>query len=108
MVGWEAALGEPAIDALTDYTLALSQGEAQGHPAEVPYMQYCAACHGADGGGNPMLGAPDLTDDASLYGQSPAAIRHSIAHGRSGEMPAFGERLDDTQIRLLVAWLQRS
>ena len=107
MVGWEAALGEPAIEELTDYTLALRDGTAQGHPGEVPYMQYCAACHGADGTGNPMLGAPNLTDDASLYGQSRAAIRHSIAQGRSGEMPAFGERLDDTQIRLLVAWLTR-
>ena len=108
MVGWEAALGEQAIDELTDYTLALGEGSATNHPGEVPYMQHCAACHGADGSGNPLLGAPDLTDDASLYGQSPAAIRHSIALGREGEMPAFGERLDDTQIRLLVAWLQRS
>ena len=107
MVGWEAALGESAIDELTAYTLALGDGTAEGHPAEGPYMQYCAACHGASGGGNPMLGAPDLTDEASLYGQSPAAIRHSIGSGRNGEMPAFGERLDDTQIRLLVAWLTR-
>ena len=107
MVGWEAALGEPAIDQLTDYTLALRNGTASGHPAETQYLQYCAACHGADGGGNPLLGAPDLTDDASLYGQSAAAIRHSIGRGRTGEMPAFGERLDETQIRLLVAWLTR-
>ena len=27
--------------------------------------------------------------------------------GRNGQMPAFGERLDDTQIRLLVALLTR-
>jgi len=105
MVGWEAALGGPAIDQLTDYTLALGNGTAADHPAEVQYMQFCAACHGADGSGNPQLGAPNLTDDASLYGQSAAAIGQSIAQGRNGEMPAFGERLDDTQIRLLVAWL---
>jgi mono/diheme cytochrome c family protein len=30
----------------------------------------------------------------------------SIANGRNGQMPAFGARLDDAQIRLLVAWLQ--
>ena len=107
MVGWEAALGEQAIDQLTDYTLTLRDGTAQDHPGETAYLQYCAACHGADGSGNPLLGAPDLTDDASLYGQSPAAIRHSIGQGRNGEMPAFGERLDDTQVRLLVAWLTR-
>ena len=107
MVGWEAALGEQAIDQLIDYTLALRNGTATGHPAEVQYAQYCAACHGADGTGNPLLGAPDLTDDASLYGHSAAAVRHSIGRGRNGEMPPFGERLDKTQIRLLTAWLTR-
>jgi len=36
-------------------------------------------------------------------------IRDStIAIGRNGEMPAFGERLDETQIRLLVALLMRN
>ena len=37
-----------------------------------------------------------------------AALRHSIAMGRTGKMPAFGERLDETQIRLLVALLSRN
>jgi mono/diheme cytochrome c family protein len=31
----------------------------------------------------------------------------TIAEGRSGIMPAFQERLDDTQVRLLVAWIMR-
>ncbi len=68
-------------------------------------MTYCAACHGPDGAGNAMLGASALNDDVWLYGGSLDAIRTSIADGRMGVMPAFGERLDDTQIRLLVAWL---
>jgi mono/diheme cytochrome c family protein len=34
-------------------------------------------------------------------------LHESIANGRSGQMPAFGTRLDDTQIRLLLAWLTR-
>ena len=49
----------------------------------------------------------DLTDDVWLYGGSRAAIAASIGEGRSGIMPAFGERLDATQIRLLTAWLTR-
>jgi mono/diheme cytochrome c family protein len=33
-------------------------------------------------------------------------VVESIANGRNGVMPAFGERLDATQIRLLAAWLK--
>ncbi len=105
MVGWLQVLGESGVDELTDFTLALQRGDADGHPGTVAYGQFCAACHGVDGTGNALLGAPDLTDDAALYGTHREAIRVSIAAGRSGEMPAFGGRLDDAQIRLLVAWL---
>jgi cytochrome c oxidase cbb3-type subunit 3 len=46
-------------------------------------------------------------DSIWLYGDNDAALYDSIANGRAGEMPAFGERLDDTQIRLLLALLTR-
>ena len=111
MVGWQAVLGEAGVAGLTALGEAMhgtGQAPSSTHPAHGDYMQYCAACHGADGGGNPLLGAPSLVDAATLYGADGAAIRHSIAAGRAGEMPAFGERLDDTQVRLLVAWLTRS
>jgi len=32
-------------------------------------------------------------------------VRHSIALGRVGVMPAWKDYLDETQIRLLTAWL---
>ena len=108
MVGWQPVVGEKTVSELTDYVLALGRGAAEGHPGAEPYLLYCSACHGANGSGNALLGASNLADDASLYGNAPEAIRHSIAHGRNGLMPAFGERLDDAQIRLLVAWLTRS
>ena len=108
MVGWLPVVGEETVSQLTDYVVALRQSPISDHPGAQPYMLYCSACHARDGSGNPLLGAPDLTDDVSLYGNSAQAIHHSIAIGRQGEMPAFGERLDDTQIRLLVAWLTRA
>jgi cytochrome c oxidase cbb3-type subunit 3 len=64
------------------------------------------ACHGADGGGNPLLGAPTLNDPIWTYGGDRAAVIESLTNGRNGVMPAFGSRLDDTQIRLLAAWLK--
>lgn len=105
MVGWLPVVGDETVDALTDYVLALGDGAPADHPGAQPYTLYCGACHGPDGAGNPLLGASNLLDDISLYGNSEEAIRHSIAVGREGEMPAFADRLDDTQIRLLVAWL---
>ena len=66
---------------------------------------YCSACHGADGAGVAALGAPALNDDAWLYGGSSRCRARSIAVGRNGVMPAFGDRLDDAQIKLLIAWL---
>ncbi len=107
MVGWAAVLGDKGVVQMADYVKKLGRGGADGHPAQSQYNQFCIACHGADGGGNAVLGAPNLIDDVWLYGNDDAALRHTIANGRTGEMPAFGERLDDTQIRLLVMLLSR-
>ena len=105
MVGWLPVLGEAGVRQLAHYTQQLGRGAADAHPAKAQYDQFCAACHGAEGDGNSILGAPSLKDDVALYGNSLDAIEASIAGGRNGLMPPFGERLDDTQIRLLVALL---
>ena len=65
----------------------------------------CAACHGADGRGNQLLGAPNLTDQIWLNGGSVAAVRSSIAGGRHAEMPAHLERLGQTRVNLLAAYV---
>ena len=107
MVGWSPILGDDGVLQMVDYVQQLGKSDADDHPGQPLYNQFCTACHGLDGSGNAALGAPSLVDDTWLYGNSNAALQHSIATGRSGEMPAFGERLDDTQIRLLVALLTR-
>lgn len=53
------------------------------------------------------LDGPALSDSTWLDGGDHDSVLESIAAGRNGVMPAFGERLDDAQIRLLVAWLAR-
>ena len=69
------------------------------------YNAYCAVCHGKDGKGNTTLGAPDLTDDYWLYGNSTEALHETIANGRHGSMPAWGETLGDTRTRLVAAYV---
>ncbi len=105
MVGWAAILGDDGVVQMADYVKHLGDTDVAEHPADAQYKMFCVACHGIDGSGNAALGAPNLADDIWLYGSSEAALQESIAMGRSGEMPAFGERLDETQIRLLVMLL---
>lgn len=104
MMPWGDALGEN-LDAVADYVMVLGRDEAQGHAGQATFNNFCSGCHAADGTGNPMLGAPNLVDDHWVYGGHREAIVESIANGRNGSMPAFAERLDELQIRLLVAWL---
>lgn len=105
MIPWQAVLGDEGVGNVAAYVLTLANGGEQGHPGEMQYQQLCVACHGPTGDGNPALGAPRLNDAQWLYGGDVASVRTSIAEGRNGEMPAFGDKLDDVQIRLLVAWL---
>ncbi len=65
----------------------------------------CAACHGAEGRGNPTLGAPDLTDKSWLYGGSVATITEIITKGRQGVMPAWKGILTDAEIHLVAAYV---
>lgn len=103
-----AVLGEDGVAQVAGYVQALSSGAAAaGAPGEAQFRMFCTACHGVDGTGNAILGGPNLTDDIWLYGGSETAITESIAGGRMGVMPAFGQRLDATQIRMLTAWLTR-
>lgn len=64
------------------------------------YAAHCASCHGADLGGNPTIGAPNLADSIWLYGDGGIGdIENTILYGiRSGhpkahnvtDMPAEG------------------
>lgn len=66
----------------------------------------CWDCHGGDAGGDPAIGAPDLVDDVWLYGDgSAAAIAQSVAHGRSGRMPAFARKLTPVEVRAVAAYV---
>ena len=104
-----AVLGDEGVAQTAGYVRALANGDVvpESDQGRTLYGTYCFACHGADGAGNVLLGASDLTDDVWLYGSSDEALVHTIASGRSGIMPPFQGRLDDTQIHMLIAWLTR-
>jgi cytochrome c oxidase cbb3-type subunit 3 len=69
------------------------------------YEGVCVACHGIDGKGNQDLGAPDLTDDYTMYGNSVESIMETINRGRHGVMPAHRDLLGETRSRLVASYV---
>jgi cytochrome c oxidase cbb3-type subunit 3 len=69
------------------------------------FQTFCVACHGPKGQGNQQMGAPDLTDDAWLYGGDMDTIRASIRGGRSGNMPAHENLLGPDRGHVVSAYV---
>ena len=65
----------------------------------------CAACHGPTGQGNQAMGAPNLTDKTWLHGYGEEAITAMINNGKTNEMPAQKDRLTESQIHVLTAYV---
>ncbi|MDY7100271.1 MAG: PQQ-dependent sugar dehydrogenase [Actinomycetota bacterium] len=67
------------------------------------FATHCAACHGADGGGNvgPAIGDGRTVDRFA----DPADQIEVVTGGRDG-MPAFGERLDAAEIAEVVRYVR--
>lgn len=68
-------------------------------------FQVCAACHGADGTGNSLLAAPNLTDDIWTHGGRTQDIEYVIANGIQANMPSFSQLLSESEMRLLAAYV---
>ncbi len=108
MPGWSAALGDDGVRQVAAYVVTLSGREADAADAAAGrdrFGMFCSACHGAEGKGNTLLGAPNLTDDVWLYGGSPLMIQQTVRMGRNGRMPAHGEIIGADKIHLLAAYV---
>ncbi len=102
------ALGEQGVKDVAHYVMSLSGlthdslRKARGEPL---FKASCVVCHGADGKGNPALGAPNLTDRIWLHGAGEPSILETITRGRSNQMPAHKTLLDEARIHLLTAYV---
>ena len=82
-----------------DKTSAASQRGAK------VFADNCAVCHGADGKGTRVLGAPNLTDGLWLYGGDAETIRETVWNSRQGVMPRWDDKLDKATIRMLATYV---
>jgi cytochrome c oxidase cbb3-type subunit 3 len=69
------------------------------------YATLCVACHGPEGKGNSMLGAPNLTNNIWLYGGDTESLTQTLVEGRNGKMPAFQNQLSEDRRRVLAAYV---
>ena len=108
MPAFGKTIGQSDISQITNYVLALSNKEVDIDKYETGkrvFVQYCIVCHGANGEGNPSLGAPNLTDNIWIYGGNFNSIKHSIQEGRQNSMPKFEGKIKDSEIHLLTAYV---
>lgn len=108
MPPWGAALQEQGVNEVTQYVLkmgGLDHEPALAEAGGAKYQMFCVACHGVNGQGNPMLGAPNLTDDIWLHGSDEAAIADIITNGKQNQMPAFQDRLGEERIHVVAAYV---
>lgn len=106
--GRDQMLKADQVNDLTQYVLGLSGRPANAAAAArggVSFAEQCAACHGADGKGQQLVGAPNLTDNEWLYGGTAQAIRDQIWNGRAGVMPAWQDRLDPTTLKAVAVYI---
>lgn len=104
-------LTRPQIRTVVDYVQSLSGLETGAGPERLAegaaiFAENCASCHGADARGMRELGAPDLTDEAWIYGGDDASMFATIHDGRQGWMPAWEDRLTAAERMMLALYIQ--
>ena len=100
-------MGIASNNRLAQYVLSLSNSPHNAIAAALGQSKFavCAACHGAQGQGNPQLGAPNLADKTWLHGYGADAIVAMVTNGKTNVMPAQGGRLSAEQIHVLAAYV---
>ncbi len=103
--GVDGLLDGGEIEAVADHVLFLS-GQGDGSEAGAAlFAEQCAACHGEQGEGLELLGAPALSDAVWLYGGTRPQIIAQIHDPKHGVMPGWADRLDPSTIKMLAVYV---
>jgi len=113
MPGWAEVIGEQGVADVAAFVLTNMDGRklpegVKADPAKGQqiFASNCVACHGPEGKGTPLMGAPDLTHpQAFIYGSSFAQLQQTIRYGRQGQMPAQADIQGHDKVHLLAAYV---
>ena len=113
MPAWGDVVGEQGVRDVSAYILTRLDGrklpeDAKADPVagQKIFATNCVACHGPEGKGMQVLGAPDLTHpSAFIYGSSFAQLQQTIRYGRQGQMPAQEATQGNDKVHLLAAYV---
>jgi cytochrome c oxidase cbb3-type subunit III len=103
-----AGLNDEQRSLLADYVTHLAGREVD--PARVEagrllFTMSCSACHGPNGEGNQLLGAPRLANEIWLHGSGRSVILDVITNGRTSMMPAQEPILGADRVHVLAAYV---
>jgi cytochrome c oxidase cbb3-type subunit 3 len=121
MPSFAAPLGsEEGIQEVVNYVMSLSGRDHDAEKAaagQQKFMMFCVGCHGPQGKGNPIMGAPNLADGTWLHGRRSdkavaQTVHDAIQHGfNSGpgatqsRMPSFKDFLGEDKVKVLAAYV---
>ncbi|MEM7067423.1 MAG: cytochrome-c oxidase, cbb3-type subunit III [Pseudomonadota bacterium] len=106
--GGDGILDREQITQVTQYVLQVSKQEFDSDQATAGKMIFeenCASCHGASATGDREIGAPNLADAISLYGNTASTIAAQISKPKHGVMPSWAGRLSDETIKQLAIYV---
>jgi cytochrome c oxidase cbb3-type subunit 3 len=81
------------------------KGDSAATRGAALFATNCVQCHGTDGKGVRNMGGPNLTDGIWLYGGDTATLRQTIRYSRQGVMPRWNDKLDESTIKMLAAYV---
>ncbi len=106
--GRDEFLDGAQINQVAEFVLKLSgqpHDSAAADQGQTIFEDECSACHGNDGQGDPVAGAPALNDALWLYGGSKADIVAQVNLPKHGVMPAWEPRLGSLAVKQLAVYV---
>ncbi len=112
MPPWGESLSEKERWAVALYTYTMSYHPDQIALGKAVWDANCAECHGAGGAGDGIRASEfdtpisDLRQPEMLVTQSDSILFELITQGNGEAMPAFGDKLDETQRWQVISYLR--